>query len=272
MPRIDDVSRIRAVLERDRAWAAYALGDLSPDLVRHCEWRASADLEALVMLFRGFDPPILFAIGDPDRLAAVVPEIDPAVVSLHIPEDAVPAVSAVYPNRELHQMWRMVVDRDHFRAQRLPQPVQDALEPGPGADVETLGTADFGAIERLFADGNETVETPHFFTAQMLEQGTYRGVRQHGALIAVAGTHLFVPSLGVCAIGNVYTRRDCRGQGLAARLTSAVVTYAFSSGATTVVLNVRQANDGARRVYERLGFRRHCAFVEGLARRYPSAP
>jgi len=267
VPRIDDVTRIRAVLERDHAWSAYALGDLSPELLPFCEWRASDDDEALVLVFHGFDLPILFATGDPYRLAAVVAEIDAPRVWVHIRTDAVSAVGSVYPSSELHPMWRMAVDRDRFRAWPGAQPGDLDVE----RLVETLSATDLQAIERLFSDGRDTGETPHFFGPQMLEQGTYRGVRQHGALVAVAGTHLFVPSLGVCTIGNVYTRRDCRGQGLAARLTSAVVAHGFSSGISTVVLNVRQANDGARRVYERLGFRHHCAFVEGLARRYPSA-
>ena len=97
--------------------------------------------------------------------------------------------------------------------------------------------------------------------------GELRGIREEGRLVAVAGTHLMAPSLGVCAIGNVYTRQDSRGRGLAARVTAAVVGHALRHGARTVVLNVRQSNEGARRVYERLGFREYCEFVEGSARR-----
>jgi len=264
VPRIDDLTRIRAVLERDRAWSAYALGDLSPEFLPHCEWRTTDDDEALVMVFRGFDLPILFAMGDAHRLAAIVEEVDAPRVWLHVLADAVPSVASVYSGTELQHMWRMAVDRDEFCAAGLDEP---ATPP-----VETLTRSDLPALEQLFADGRDTGERPHFFSPQMLDQGTYRGVRQHGVLVAAAGTHLLAPVLGVCAIGNVYTRRDCRGQGLAARLTSAVVAHAFSSGVSTIVLNVRQTNEGARRVYERLGFRRHCAFVEGLATRYPSRP
>lgn len=58
---------------------------------------------------------------------------------------------------------------------------------------------------------------------------------------------------------------DRRRRGLAARATSAVVRHALAASIPTIVLNVSQANDAARRVYEHLGFGVHCAFVEGEA-------
>ena len=99
----------------------------------------------------------------------------------------------------------------------------------------------------------------------MVRQGTFRGVREGAALIAVAGTHLFSRELGICTIGNVYTRRDRRGRGLGARVTSAVVQHAIAQAIPTIVLNVSQGNSGARRVYERLGFHCYCEFFEGEA-------
>jgi predicted GNAT family acetyltransferase len=146
---------------------------------------------------------------------------------------------------------------------------RDAFRPADLRGVETLGPADLADIERLYADGLARGESPDFFFSSMLQQGMFRGVRRRGELVAVAGTHLFAPGVGVCAIGNVYTRLDCRGRGLASVVTSAVVAEAFGRCAETVVLNVRQTNDAARRVYERLGFERYCEFVEGEARRAP---
>ena len=46
------------------------------------------------------------------------------------------------------------------------------------------------------------------------------------------------------------------GRGLGARVASAVVQYAIDLEVPTIVLNVSHENEGARRVYERLGFRR----------------
>ena len=71
----------------------------------------------------------------------------------------------------------------------------------------------------------------------------------------------------VGAIGNVYTRPDCRGRGLAAEVTGAVARELQRRGTATIVLNVADSNGVARRVYERLGFVEYCVFHEGLARR-----
>jgi ribosomal protein S18 acetylase RimI-like enzyme len=49
-------------------------------------------------------------------------------------------------------------------------------------------------------------------------------------------------------------------------VTSAVVQHAIDREIPTIVLNVSQENDGARRVYESLGFRRYCEFFEGECR------
>jgi predicted GNAT family acetyltransferase len=65
----------------------------------------------------------------------------------------------------------------------------------------------------------------------------------------------------------VYTRRDHRGRGLAARTTSAVVSELLRMHVATIALNVSRKNDVAIRVYERLGFLRYCVYYEGLAKR-----
>ncbi len=70
-------------------------------------------------------------------------------------------------------------------------------------------------------------------------------------------------------MGNVYTRRDRRGRGLAARVTSAVTAHLLRHDPplSTVALNVNQHNAAALRVYAGLGYERYCGFHEGLARK-----
>src|SRR4051812_35184989 len=108
MPPTTDLHRIRAALDRDRAWSAYAIGDLDPQRLVHCSWHAPAeDPAALVLLYRGFEPPILFAIGDPARLGPVFAELDAPIVSLQILPEALGPLASAYRVAELEPMWRM---------------------------------------------------------------------------------------------------------------------------------------------------------------------
>ena len=61
-----DVQTIRRILNQDRAWSIFALGDLDPEFFARTQWGVSAS--GLIMIYRGFDPPILFAIGDPQDI------------------------------------------------------------------------------------------------------------------------------------------------------------------------------------------------------------
>ena len=97
----------------------------------------------------------------------------------------------------------------------------------------------------------------------MVTDGVFFGVYKGEDLIAAAGTHLVSREEGAAAIGNVYVRRDRRGGGLGRAVTAAVLHEL--AGIATVGLNVRADNDAAIRVYESLGFVRHCEFREALA-------
>ena len=99
--------------------------------------------------------------------------------------------------------------------------------------------------------------------------GIYYGVRRGTRLIAAAGTHVISPQLGLAAVGNVYTHREYRGQGLGKVVTSAVTAELFQS-CDTVVLNVRADNPPALALYRALGYRAATEFEERLIHRETS--
>jgi ribosomal protein S18 acetylase RimI-like enzyme len=136
---------------------------------------------------------------------------------------------------------------------------------GVSERVTRLGAADVTALERLYADGASTGESPDFFYGSMVTDGIFFGLYEGDALVAAAGTHLVSRDEGAAAIGNVYVRRDQRARGLGREVTAAVVHEL--AGIATIGLNVRADNAAAIRVYESLGFVRHCDFREGLAER-----
>jgi ribosomal protein S18 acetylase RimI-like enzyme len=257
MPRIEANSHetIRALLETDRPWSVYALGDLAPGFRERAEWRVAEGRSALLLLYRAFETPVLFTLGAPEDLRPLLAEIEnERQLYLSIRPEVLPLVKERYRVRQETAMWRMTLDPVGFN-------------PTPAPEAVRLGLSDLPALHGLYADGTTAGEAPDFFSADMLEQGVFYGIHENGGLIAAAGTHLVSTEVSVGAVGNVYTRRDRRGQGLAARVTSAVTAELIRAGLRTIALNVNQQNAAAIRVYERLGYARYCAFYEGIASR-----
>jgi ribosomal protein S18 acetylase RimI-like enzyme len=252
MPEIKDRAAIRAILRTEPQWSVYALGDLAPGYFEHCEWRANAASSALVLLYRAVTPPVLFGMGEPRAIAGLAEEIDDPAVHLHVREDAARELAQRYRPVDLKPMVRMVLDAFRF-------------DPGPGEGTVRLGRADVPRLERLYADGRETGESPDFYFPSMVERGVFFGIQEGADLTAAAGTHLVASKEGVGAIGNVYTRRDRRGRGLAGQVTGAVARELLRMKLPVVALHVNRKNAAAIRVYERLGFGAYCDFVEGPA-------
>jgi GNAT superfamily N-acetyltransferase len=257
MAQLRDRAVIRALLSTDRSWSVYALGDLAPGFFEQCAWFLSdTQPPGLALVFHGFRVPVLFTLGPAAAIATLLNEIAAVEPSLylHVRPEIVPVLETRYRIPHPKRMWRMVLELPKFN----PPPIAEAIR---------LGAADLSALNQLYADGKATGEVPEFFFASMLEQGIFFGIHEKNDLVAVAGTHLVAPPEGVAAVGNIYTRQDRRGRGLAARVTSAVVSELLRMGIDIVALNVSQQNLSAIRVYDRLGFARHGEFIEGVASR-----
>jgi GNAT superfamily N-acetyltransferase len=229
----------------------YLLGDLEPEFFARGAWWCGEN--AVTLIYRGFDPPILAAAGGDADVGLLLDEMPrPAQLYLHVQPHIATLVRRHYRIPEQRIMLRMALAENDFR-------------PVASGGARRLAAADASALLRLYGDGNVAGESPGFFAPEMIEQGVYYGIDQNDALVAVAGTHLVSDAESVAAIGNVYTRRDCRGRALGALTTTAVASELFRRGVRTVALSVNERNAGAIRVYERLGFRFHCRFVEGVA-------
>ena len=251
--RIADRAEIRAILETDRRWAVYALGDLAPGFFDHSEWyRVTGKEPALALLYRAFQTPVFLALGGPEPIDAILTELVEPEMYLSIRPEILPLVKARYQVHHETAMWRMSLEPVNF-------------SPAPLDEVVRLGPHDLAALQQLYADGKPTGEVPDFFSPSEIEPGVFYGIWEADTLVAAAGTHLVAPSESVGAVGNVYTRRDRRRRGLGGRVTSAVAAELLRMGLRTVALNVSQRNTAALGVYERLGFARYCAFYEGLA-------
>jgi hypothetical protein len=116
MPRITDRSNIRALLETDRNWAIYALGDLAPDQFERSIWLCNAAAPAIVLLYCGFDTPVLFALGRTLDVEPLLQELGSLPkMYLHLRPEILPIVQVGYEVLEEKTMLRMVLDPQRFK-------------------------------------------------------------------------------------------------------------------------------------------------------------
>jgi ribosomal protein S18 acetylase RimI-like enzyme len=238
-------------LLRDRPWSAYPLGYLDPAAgVPTSVLGAHRDgvLQAVIVQAQLPQLLSLYASGDPEGIASVIQALPAAPASgvFSLRSEALDAFQRHLKVSTAYRMRRMVIGRGELRSRTR-------------TDIVRLGLGDLEAVKGLYGLWTDRHQLPG-----QLSQGVYHGVYQRGELIAIAGTHCVSPEFGVAAIGNVLTHADHRNRGLASATTTAVAEDLFRIGCEEIVLNVRQGNEVAYSTYARLGFRDHCAFVEGV--------
>jgi GNAT superfamily N-acetyltransferase len=243
MPRLTDRDEIRTRLRRDPAWSVYALGDLALPMFAKTMWF----VPDLTLVVQDYGTTILFAMG-PGSVGEAL-ECVKGPVHLQVQRDTLEEVARHAAVSSPRLMSRMTWTGDRVAS--------------PTAATSRLTASDVPALQALYADGQPSGESPDFFFPSMVADGVFHGIYEGTALVAAAGTHLLAREEGAATIGNVYTRHDRRGRGLGRQVTSAVLGEL--AGVETIGLNVRADNDAALRLYESLGFARHCQFYEALA-------
>ena len=249
--QIADRDALRAFLDRNRLFAAYALCDLEDREWARSHWGAAwrdDELIAVALEYAGLSPQPLFVMGEGDGIEAILRQvIRPRVAYVAaLPEDlhAVEQQYRVDPGASMVRMW---VDRSHFR-------------PFP-ADVRKLLPADIGELNRLYGLGFAS-----WLPASAIGEGVYYGMKVGGQLVAAAGTHVISATARLGVVGNVLTNHAFRGRGYATAVTGAVTAELLRT-CDQVVLNVRSDNPPALNVYRRLGYQEHCRFEERLIHR-----
>lgn len=248
---LQDVEEIRRLLEDDRPYTAYALGQLEPHYFRLAEWWTARGPQGqgLVAHSRGGLGEALFALGPP---AAV-----DAILRLH------PGPLRTFATA---QMDHLAVLKAHFFLSH-PRPMlrmvcrsEDFRDPGPGA--RRLKASDGSALNALY--GSEGA--PSWYTAYHIQEGIYCGVFENGQLVSVAGTHVVSPQQGIGVVGNVFTHPRFRNRGYATLATGAVAAEVLRL-CGEAVLTVDPANVPAVAAYRSLGYREHCHMIESAALR-----
>jgi ribosomal protein S18 acetylase RimI-like enzyme len=247
-----DRERIRGILEGRRPYAAYALGQLEPQLFRMTEWwlASGAQNQALVLHSSGGLGAATFCMGETTALEALLRvHAGPHHTFLTC---EVPHLATVLRRFSLDQrqtMIRMQVDAASFRARS-------------GIEVRRLRGQDAREINALY----RTDGVPAFYSSRQIEDSVYYGAAQDGRIVAVAGTHVISSASAIAVVGNVYTHPHYRNQHLA-QATTGAVTEQLLKFCRQVVLSVDPTNESAVRAYERLGYREVARLIEGAATR-----
>jgi ribosomal protein S18 acetylase RimI-like enzyme len=246
-----DRELLRAFLNGDRLYAAYAICDLEEREFARTRWGAAYEGDELVgvgLEYTGPTPQPLFVMGSTDGIAAVLRDvIRPRAAYIAARSGMLPAIETQYrvdPGPEMVRMW---VDRAHFR----PYP----------ATVQRLLPVEIGELNRLYQLGFAS-----WLASTAIADGVYYGMRVNGRLIAAAGTHVVSPTARLAVVGNVLTHTDFRGRGFATAVTGAVTAELLRT-CDQVVLNVRADNPPAINAYRHLGYAEHARFEERLIHR-----
>lgn len=245
--RVTDPAVLEAILNRDWQWAGFAIGDLEPQWMPHCEWLLNG--ASLLLLFDGLSPRLLCPYGDPSALAPILAGIAEPRVWANIHPACEETFHRFYLPERCVRMCRMY------------------LEQAVSAEghAVALSPADRSEIEELLAAGEWVL-----FLPDRLEDGFYYGVRENGRLVAIAGTHIASTRYNIAALGSVFTHPHHRGKGLARICCSHVLAAISEAGIRRVVLNVEESKSSARRLYEGLGFRTSCVYSDGEYVRRPT--
>jgi ribosomal protein S18 acetylase RimI-like enzyme len=263
---LTNIDQIRSYLLTDANYAAYTLGDLEPPYSEHTTWYAASrtgEIEGLALVYEGLIPPVLFLMGDIAALSAMLLYgVGPDEVFYTAKPDALEMLKSFYALDEPHLMFRMRITRGIFK------PLENQAT--PPTPIVALGQEHMPDIVGLqeaasLADGRDMRDVA--FSPDMIHDGYYRGIYQDEQLVAIAGTHLIARQAKVAAVGNVVVHPERRQKGLGSLVSQAVTQALIDDEFELIVLNVRQNNQPAVKIYRKLGYRQVGAFVEGAARR-----
>src|SRR5262249_30759014 len=136
--------------------------------------------------------------GDPSGVAALLAQTTlPHTALVQTTAEHRALLEVLYrPAPHWSAMLRMAVTAETF----TPRVVSES--------VTRLSAADLAAVNELL---QFNAESP--FRPDLLDQGSFYGLRDDGRLSALAGTHVVAAAYGIAVVGNVFTHPDARGRG-----------------------------------------------------------
>jgi predicted GNAT family acetyltransferase len=249
---LHDKARIAAFLRRNPAVNVYLIGDLDDFFWPYTQWyglEEAGELREVALLYAGTALPVLLAhTEDAPAMRALllgVMHLLPRRMYSHLSEGLLEALADTYTAESHGTLYKMAL-ADTGRLAALDVSAASRLGPADLDEVRAF-------YEAAYPDG--------WFDPRMLETRQFFGVRSDGALASVAGIHVYSPAYGVAAVGNIATRPELRGRGLATVATAAACRSLLEQ-VGFVGLNVRVDNAPAVACYRRLGFEPRATYYE----------
>lgn len=250
---IHDRERLATFLRRDAPLHLYALGDLDDFFWPHTIWyglEVDGELRQVILGYMAPEHLVFHALtgvslDEMRTLLASVRHLMPPRIYAHLTpglRETLARTFHIAPHGDFNKM--MLAE-----SARLTRVNVEA--------TERLGSTNLTEIQALYAasyPGN-------WFDPRMLETGHYYGLREAGALVSVAGVHVYSPTQQAAALGNIVTHPVARGRGYATIVTARLCRELLTT-VDQVGLNVHAENAAAIACYNRLGFVHHASFEE----------
>jgi hypothetical protein len=238
--QLDDRTTIASFFRRNARAHVYELGDLDDFDWPHTLWFAwehEGRIEQVALLYTEPSVPVLIAIAEEPgaSMVSLLEELLPTLPSalyVHVSPPLLEVFRGRYSVEAAEPHLKLALNRT------------DLLGPS-AAPVDLLDESDLLELDELY----RAAYPGTWFTPRMLQTGRYVGIRHDGRLACVAGVHVYSPTWGVAALGNVATLPELRGRGLARAACAALCLLLLEDGIETIALNVRADNDAAIAAY-----------------------
>lgn len=223
----------------------YSIGDLDDFFWKFTSWfayKSENNIEQIVLLYSGFDPPTFIALTDrkpelmKDFIEKVIPEL-PVKIYAHLS----PGLIKVFGGKS--------IIKNFGKHYKMALKNKSLLQNTDYENIRRLNPKDYFKIKDLY-DSNYP---ENFFDKRMLETGKYFGYFDKEELIGISGIHVYSEKYKVAALGNITTDINYRGRSIATKLTSVLCSDLLKT-VDNIGLNVSIQNHAAITCYKKIGF------------------
>lgn len=256
-------NKIYSSLKQDETWAGYMICDLQDEFFEErTKWYIAYKNKKPVAITLFYNYPeneiskikgnstkdVIITMGNKEGINKIFENVDlPPKSWYHIPESHIKILKKFYDFENLRKMKRFFIVKDNFKMF--------------DGDAERLSEENFNEIIELFKNHNE-----YFLLPYMLKYDTFYGIRKDGKLISVAGTHFLSKDYKIGTFGNLFTHPDYRREGYGKICASKTIDELLKK-CKLVIGNTAENNIPSFKIHNKLGFKEHCFYWEGIGKR-----